>query len=80
MTNFHIQVVQGSYVSAPAVPSQARIELPSYHASCDSPGSCTMHGGASLDGETPSEAPWFCVRPAPSKCADLDDGSYVVTI
>ena len=76
----YIQVIQDPYVSASTVTSQARIELLSYNAGCDSPGSCTMQGGASLGGTTPSEDPWFCVRPAPSKCADLDDGSYVVAI
>jgi hypothetical protein len=29
---------------------------------------------------TPSEDPSFCVYPLPSKCADFDDGSYIVTI
>jgi hypothetical protein len=52
----------------------------SYNAGCSSPGSCTMHSGASLGGTTPPEDPWFCVRPAPSKCADFDDGSYIITI
>jgi hypothetical protein len=28
----------------------------------------------------PAEDTWFCVRPAPSKCADMDDGSYIVAI
>ena len=48
-----------------------------------------LYGGSSLGGldnggageiTMPSEDPWFCVRPAPGKCADFDDGSYVVTI
>jgi hypothetical protein len=78
--HFDIQVIQDPYVSASTVTSQARIELPaSYSAGCSSYHSCDMHGGA---GEItmPSEDPWFCVRPAPSKCADFDDGSYIVTI
>jgi len=78
--HFDIQVIQDPYVSASIVTSQARIELPaSYSAGCSSYHSCDMHGGA---GEItmPSEDPWFCVRPAPSKCADFDDGSYIVTI
>jgi len=55
--HFHIQVIQAPYASASTVTSQTRIELPSYHADCDSRGSCIMQGGASLGGETPSEAP-----------------------
>jgi len=62
------------------VSSQVKIELlASYSADCSGFDSCDMHGGAG-DATTPSEAPWFCVRPAPGKCADFDDGSYIVTV
>jgi hypothetical protein len=62
------------------VSSQVKIELlASYSAGCSGFDSCDMHGGVG-DTTPPSEAPWFCVRPAPSKCADFDDGSYVVVI
>jgi hypothetical protein len=77
---FYIQFVQDLCVTPSDVTSQARIVLPAtYAAGCGGFGSCDMHGGAG-DITMPSEAPWFCVRPAPSKCADLDDGSYVVAI
>jgi hypothetical protein len=60
--------------------SQVKIELlASYSAGCSGFDSCAMHGGAG-ETTTPAEDPWFCVRPAPSKCADVDDGSYIVTI
>jgi len=38
----------------------------------------TTYGGAD-DTTPPPEDPWFCVRSAPSKCADFD-GSYIVAI
>jgi len=78
--HFHIELIQDPYVTPSDVSSQARIVLPAtYSAGCSGFGSCDMHGGTG-DTTPPSEDPWFCVRPAPSKCADFDDGSYIVTI
>jgi hypothetical protein len=77
--HFHIQLVQDPYTSS-GVSSQVKIELlTSYSAGCSDFASCDMHGGAG-DTTMPSEDPWFCVRPAPGKCADFDDGSYIVAI
>jgi hypothetical protein len=77
---FHIELIQDPYVTPSDVSSQARIVLPATCAAgCSGFGSCDMHGGAG-ETTTPAEDPWFRVRPAPSKCANLDDGSYIVTI
>jgi len=77
---FYIQLVQDPYVTPSDVSFQARIVLPAtYSAGCSSFGSCDMHGGAG-ETTTPAEDPWFCVRPAPGKCANFNDGSYVVAI
>jgi len=78
--HFHIELIQDPYVTPSDVSSQARIVLSAaYSAGCSDFGSCDMHGGAG-ETTTPAEDPWFCVRPAPGKCADLDDGSYTITI
>jgi hypothetical protein len=78
--HFYIQLVEDPYVTPSDVSSQVRIVLPAtYAAGCSDLDSCDMHGGAG-DTTTPSEDPWFCVRPAPGKCADSNDGSYVVTV
>jgi hypothetical protein len=60
------------------VSSRVKIELlASYSAGSSRFDWCEMHGG---DTTMPPEDPWFCVRPSPGKCADFDDGSYVVAV